>query len=104
MCRCCAGAAAMSGADLTFTCSGAGGTVAAGGGLPGVCLAPLDEVLTQFNHVIACEVTKRSQSVYETAAPRGHVGVLVGNELHGIPKRVLKTADQVVSIPMAGRG
>ena len=49
-------------------------------------------------------MTRCSQSVYETAAPRGHVGVLVGNELHGIPKRVLKTADQVVSIPMAGGG
>jgi tRNA(Leu) C34 or U34 (ribose-2'-O)-methylase TrmL len=67
-------------------------------------LPHVDDLLTQFDHVIACEATKQSRAVYDYAAPRGHLVVIVGNELGGIPNRLLKKADQVVSIPMLGRG
>lgn len=64
----------------------------------------IDELLGRFNRVIACEATKQSRSIYDYPAPRGHVAVIVGNELRGVPKRLLKKVDQVVSIPMYGRG
>lgn len=69
------------------------------GGLPRI-----DELLPQFDYVIACETTKRSRAVYDYAVPCGHLAVIVGNERRGIPNRLLKKADQVVSIPMLGRG
>jgi tRNA(Leu) C34 or U34 (ribose-2'-O)-methylase TrmL len=64
----------------------------------------LDEVPAQFDYVIACEATRRSRTVYDYPAPRGHLVVIVGNELQGLSKRVLQKADQVVSVPMLGRG
>ena len=67
-------------------------------------LPHIDELLGQFDHVIACEATKQSRTVYDYPAPRGHVSVIVGNELRGVPKRLLRKVDQVVSIPMFGRG
>jgi tRNA(Leu) C34 or U34 (ribose-2'-O)-methylase TrmL len=36
--------------------------------------------------------------------PRGDVGVIVGNELNGIPADVLNKVHEVVSIPMRGKG
>jgi tRNA G18 (ribose-2'-O)-methylase SpoU len=96
-------AAAMSGASLLLAndeeSSDMGAVLSRGNELTRV-----DDLLDQFDHVIACEVTRRSRSVYEFAAPRGRVGVIVGNEVRGISKRLLKRADQVVSIPMLGRG
>lgn len=89
-------AAAMSGADCVFATSGP-----AGEGLrPGI--RPLDEVLAGFRHVIACEAVRGSFSVYDFPAPREKTAVIVGNELKGIPRSVLKRADSIVSIPMAG--
>ena len=67
-------------------------------------LPHIDELLSRFDHVIACEATKQSRAIYDYAAPRGHLAVIVGNELRGIPNCLLKKADQVVSIPMIGRG
>jgi len=64
----------------------------------------IDDLLGQFDQVLACEAVRQSRSVYECAAPRGRVGVIVGNERRGIPSKVLKKADQVVSVPMIGRG
>ena len=32
------------------------------------------------------------------------MGLIVGNERNGIPRKVLKKADQVISIPMLGKG
>ncbi len=67
-------------------------------------VSAIDELLGQFDHVVACEVTEQSRSVYDFAAPRGHLGVIVGNERNGIPGRILKKVSRVVSIPMLGRG
>ena len=64
----------------------------------------IEELLERFDHVVACEAIPASRNVYEYPAPRGRLGVIVGNELSGIPRQVLKKADQVVSIPMFGRG
>jgi tRNA G18 (ribose-2'-O)-methylase SpoU len=76
-----------------------GGTENANGSV-----AEIDELLGQFDQVLACEATKRSRSVYEFPAPRGHLGVIVGNERSGIPGKILKKVNQVVSVPMLGRG
>jgi tRNA(Leu) C34 or U34 (ribose-2'-O)-methylase TrmL len=94
-------AADMSGAGLRFAKAGGSPSGAAAKAYP---VSSIDEVLDQFDHVIACEAAKGSRAVYEYPAPRGHVGVMVGNELSGIPVGLLKKADQVVSIPMFGRG
>jgi hypothetical protein len=64
----------------------------------------IDEMLGQFDRVLACETALQSLSVFEYAVPRGHVGVIVGNERNGIPRKLLKKADQVISIPMLGKG
>jgi tRNA C32,U32 (ribose-2'-O)-methylase TrmJ len=64
----------------------------------------IDEMLGQFDRVLACETALQSRSVFEYAVPRGHVGVIVGNERNGIPRKLLKKADQVISIPMLGKG
>jgi tRNA G18 (ribose-2'-O)-methylase SpoU len=96
-----ANAAEMSGASLLFASSAhSKGEMAATGNLS----VPIDELLPQFDHVLACEVTQQSRPIYDYPAPRGHLGVIVGNELRGIPGKVLKKVDQVVSIPMSGRG
>ena len=71
---------------------------------PGDSRAKIGDVLDQFDHVLACEPTPRSRSVYDYAAPRGNVAVIVGNERRGIPGNILKRADRVLSIPMLGRG
>lgn len=65
---------------------------------------PLEDTLAEFDGAIACEAVRHSRSLYEYAAPRGRLAVIVGNELAGLPKRLLKSADQVLSIPMFGRG
>jgi tRNA G18 (ribose-2'-O)-methylase SpoU len=67
-------------------------------------VAGVDELLGQFDQVLACETTKQSRTVYDYSAPRGHVGLIVGNERSGIPSKMLKKVDQVVSIPMLGQG
>jgi tRNA G18 (ribose-2'-O)-methylase SpoU len=65
---------------------------------------PIDELLPRFDHVLACEFTKQSRPIYDYPAPRGHLGIIVGNELRGIPRKILKKVEHVVSIPMSGRG
>jgi tRNA G18 (ribose-2'-O)-methylase SpoU len=64
----------------------------------------IDEVLGQYDCVFACEATEQSRSVYECPAPRGHLGLIVGNERTGVPHDILKRVSQVVSIPMFGQG
>ena len=66
--------------------------------------AGLDDLLGQFDQVLACETGARSRSVYELPAPRGRLGVVVGNERRGLPAKVLKKVNHVVSVPMLGRG
>jgi tRNA G18 (ribose-2'-O)-methylase SpoU len=96
-----ANAADTSGASLVFARNT---TSAIESNDPVAAPAGIAELLDQFDHVIACESVKRSTSVYDFAAPRGHLGIVVGNERLGIPGDLLKRAEQVVSIPMLGRG
>jgi tRNA G18 (ribose-2'-O)-methylase SpoU len=67
-------------------------------------VSEIDELMGKFDQVLVCEATKRSRTVYEFPAPRGSLGLIVGNELNGIPTTILKKADQIVSIPMLGQG
>ena len=96
-----ANAAEMSGASLLFASSTRPKSDVNGTNDPS---ARIDELLSQFDHVLACEATRQSRPVYQYPAPRGHLGVIVGNEQRGISGKVLKKVDQVVSIPMSGRG
>ena len=64
----------------------------------------IDELLGQYDYVLACEATEQSRSVYDYPVPRGHLGLIVGNERHGVPHDILKKVSQVVSIPMLGQG
>jgi tRNA C32,U32 (ribose-2'-O)-methylase TrmJ len=63
-----------------------------------------DEMLSRFDRLLACETAAKSRSVYDYPVPRGHVGLIVGNERNGIPPKLLKKVHDVVSIPMLGRG
>jgi hypothetical protein len=60
----------------------------------------LESALEGCRHVIACETTRRSVSIYDFPAPRESTAVIVGNEEKGIPQHVLNRAERVVSIPM----
>ncbi|MCE5267701.1 MAG: hypothetical protein LLG00_07430 [Planctomycetaceae bacterium] len=91
-------AAAMSRASLLFAAS-AGSTGAAAQGS-----SELGELLGGFDHVVACELTPRSRPVYDYPTPRGRMGIVVGNEQHGVPAEVLKKVEAVLSVPMVGRG
>lgn len=64
----------------------------------------IERMWQRFDHVVACEAIPAGRNVYEYPAPRGRLGVIVGNELSGIPRQMLRKADQVVAIPMFGRG
>ncbi len=65
---------------------------------------PIGQVLKQYDHIIACETAQRSSNIYRFPAPRGKVAVIVGNEEIGIPRKILKSADTILSIPMFGTG
>lgn len=96
-----ANAAAMSGCQCDLARSepplNAGGCESAGS-------LSLETALDGCCHIIACETTRSSVSIYDFPAPRDRTAVIVGNEKNGIPRRVLKQADTVVSIPMAQTG
>jgi tRNA G18 (ribose-2'-O)-methylase SpoU len=64
----------------------------------------IDELLVQYDHVLACEAAEQSRSIFDYPMPRGHLGLIVGNERNGIPRDILKKVGQVVSIPMLGQG
>jgi tRNA C32,U32 (ribose-2'-O)-methylase TrmJ len=65
---------------------------------------PLEAALHGCVKVLACETTRDSVSLFDVPAPRESTAILVGNEERGLPRRVLKLADKVVSIPMIRSG
>jgi len=71
---------------------------------PTVFSQPLNDILEGFRYVVACEIARDSINIFDFPAPRVRTAVLVGNEINGIPRSVLKRADKVVSIPMIGSG
>jgi tRNA C32,U32 (ribose-2'-O)-methylase TrmJ len=94
-------AAEMSEASFLFADSTPGNVDA------GSLIAPtakIGDLSGRFDHLLACEVTKRSRTIYAYPAPRGNLGVIVGNEKRGITNDILKNVDEVVSIPMFGKG
>jgi tRNA G18 (ribose-2'-O)-methylase SpoU len=91
----------MSGASLLFArCTNPIGVPEEPNGLA----SEIGELIDQFDQVIACEATKQSRIVYDYSAPRGSLGLIVGNERRGIPLKMLKKVHHVVSIPMLGQG
>ncbi len=56
-----------------------------------------------YDMVIACETSKKSRNIFDFPVIRGRIAVIVGNEQKGIPKNILRKADQVVTIPMYGK-
>jgi hypothetical protein len=92
-------AAGLSGCTCVFAYSG----LATGAHNP-IADDPLERVLQRYQQIIACETAKNSTSIYDFPAPRENTALLVGNEEEGLPRKVLKRADAVVSIPMARTG
>jgi tRNA G18 (ribose-2'-O)-methylase SpoU len=52
--------------------------------------------------IVALEQSKKSVNIFKWS-PRFPVALIVGNEVRGIDKRILKLCDQVVDIPMKGK-
>jgi hypothetical protein len=96
-----ANAAAMSGASVLFAETKIPPSASA---LVAESTTVINDMMSQFDCVVACETGSKSRSVYDYAVPRGHVGLIVGNERSGIPAKVLKKVHEVVSIPMLGKG
>lgn len=70
---------------------------AASEGIGGILLASCDLVL-------ACETTRRAKNVFDFVPHARKTAPIVGNEIKGLEKATLRSADQVVSIPMPGIG
>jgi tRNA G18 (ribose-2'-O)-methylase SpoU len=68
------------------------------------CSAGIEQALSPFDCVLACETGKNSRSIYDCAVPRGNVALIVGNERNGLPLGLLKQVREVVSVPMLGKG
>jgi tRNA G18 (ribose-2'-O)-methylase SpoU len=64
----------------------------------------LEAALRGCSRILACETTRNSVSIYDFPVPKQTTAVIVGNEETGIPRPVLKKADEIVSIPMAPCG
>lgn len=58
-------------------------------------------------HLVAVEQSKKAVPYYKFRIIRttSHVriGLILGNELHGLPQSILKKADTIVEIPMRGK-
>ncbi len=52
--------------------------------------------------IVALEQTKNSID-YKKFKPQSRLALILGNEVTGIPKKVLKKADKVIEIPMLGK-
>lgn len=52
--------------------------------------------------IIGLELDRRSIN-YQDFKPAGKVALIVGNEIDGIPKKILDLCDAIVSIPMQGK-
>ncbi|WP_262490625.1 TrmH family RNA methyltransferase [Neolewinella marina] len=55
-------------------------------------------------HILALEITDRSESLFTYAPPvTGEIVLIAGNEAAGIPRRLLAECDASVHLPMYGR-
>jgi hypothetical protein len=87
-------AARLSGADLVYASSEEGREPAAG-----TC-SSFAETAASFDTLIACETGKNAKNIFRFQAPRGRIGLVVGNELAGIPGSILRQCHATVVIPM----
>lgn len=52
--------------------------------------------------IVGLEINQKSID-YQDFKPAGKVALIVGNEIDGIPKKILDLCDAIVSIPMQGK-
>ncbi len=52
--------------------------------------------------IVGLEINQKSID-YQDFKPAGKVALIVGNEIDGIPKKILDLCDAIVSIPMRGK-
>jgi tRNA(Leu) C34 or U34 (ribose-2'-O)-methylase TrmL len=87
-------AADLSDATLTYAASGSCGSLVAPDAVAfGAAVRGCDTIL-------ACETGVKARSIFEMPAPRGRTALVVGNEDHGIPRRIVKQCTLAVTIPM----
>lgn len=53
--------------------------------------------------LVAVEQSKKSVDYKDIKLPKGRVAVILGNEVDGLPKKILSLADVVAEIPMCGK-
>ncbi|MFA6136258.1 MAG: RNA methyltransferase [Candidatus Paceibacterota bacterium] len=53
--------------------------------------------------IIALEQDRKSIPYYKLGFNENKIAIVVGNEIKGIPKNILKLCDKIVEIPMRGR-
>jgi len=54
-------------------------------------------------YLVAVEQSARAVDYKEIKLPKRHIVIILGNEVAGLPKHVLKLADAVAQIPMQGK-
>ena len=67
------------------------------------CAVALKRLKKEGVYIIAVEQSKKSVDYKKIAPPRGHVAVVFGNEVSGLPRNILSLADVVAEIPMRGK-
>ena len=66
-------------------------------------LVPVLKALKKDGYTIVA-IEQSSKSVdYKKVKPKGNVAFIVGNEVDGLPKKVLDMVDVVAEIPMSGK-
>lgn len=62
----------------------------------------LKQLKKEGYNIVALEQTKKSKNIFEWK-PAFPMALVVGNEITGVPKNLLKYCDEAVEIPMQGK-
>lgn len=62
----------------------------------------LDELKKSGYHIVALEKNSRAENIFNFK-PRWPLALVLGNEVKGLSKEILKRCDDVVFLPMRGR-
>ena len=62
----------------------------------------VDKLKAQGIQIVALEQNKKAIS-YEKFVPKFPVALIVGNEVEGVSKKILKKADKIIFLPMFGQ-
>jgi tRNA G18 (ribose-2'-O)-methylase SpoU len=65
-------------------------------------LTCIQQLRAQGTYIIALEQDKQSIPYYTYTPPHDNIALIVGNEVEGISKKILKQMDDVIEIPMHG--